>query len=104
MAYLGSWQIDDYLTFHCNTHDPDTGVATDADTVPAYRIYEDETGTPILTGSMALLDDANTTGFYSERIQLTTSLSRSVTARWEIKIAGVGGMVSASGKTRDRIK
>jgi len=73
MSYLGSWKIDDYLTFCCNTHDPDTGVATDADSVPTYRVYEDETATPILTGSMAKLDDANTTGFYSERIQLTAA-------------------------------
>lgn len=70
MSYLGSWKIDDFLTFCCNTHDPDTGVATDADSVPTYRIYEDQTATPILTDSMALLDAANTTGFYSERGQL----------------------------------
>jgi len=73
MAYLGSFKIDDYLTFPANTHDPDTGVATDADAVPAYRIYEDETGTPIVTGDMAKLDDANTTGFYTERLQLTAA-------------------------------
>ena len=73
MSYLGSYKIDDYLTFCCNTHDPDTGVATDADSVPTYRVYEDETATPILTGSTALLDSANTAGFYSERIQLTAA-------------------------------
>lgn len=73
MSYLGILEIDDYLTFYCNTHDPDTGVATDASAAPTYRVYEDETGTPILTGSMALLDTANTTGFYSERIQLTAA-------------------------------
>lgn len=70
MAYLGSWKIDDFITFCCNTHDPDTGVATDADAVPAYRVYEDETGAAITNGNMALLDAANTTGFYSERLQL----------------------------------
>ena len=69
--YLGSWKIDDYLTFTCNTHTVTTGAATDADSVPTYRVYEDETGTPILTGSTALLDSVNTIGFYSERIQLT---------------------------------
>ena len=73
MAYLGSWKVDDYVTFCCNTHDPDTGVATDADAVPAYRVYKDETATPILTGTMTLLDSGNTTGFYSERIQLTAA-------------------------------
>jgi hypothetical protein len=50
---------------------PDTGVLTDADAAPAYRIYEDETATPILTGNMAKLDDANTTGFYTELVACT---------------------------------
>ena len=68
--YIGSWKIDDYLTFTANTHTAATGAATDADAVPAYRVYEDETGAAITNATMALLDDANTTGFYSERIQL----------------------------------
>lgn len=65
--------IDDYLTFGITTHDPDTGVVTDADSAPAYRIYEDETSTAILTGTMAKLDDANTTGFYTERVAITAA-------------------------------
>ena len=73
MSYLGSWKINDYLTFPANTHNASTGAATDADSVPTYRLYEDETATPILTGSMALLDSTNTAGFYSERIQLTAA-------------------------------
>lgn len=71
--YLGTWQIDDLLTFPANTHTASTGAATDADSVPTYRVYEDETTTPILTGSMAKLDDANTTGFYSEQITLSAA-------------------------------
>lgn len=71
--YIGSWKIDDLLTFSCTTHRFDTGNATDADFVPTYRIYEDETGTPILTGSMALLDASNTAGFYSEQITLSAA-------------------------------
>lgn len=59
------------LTFSVCTHDPDTGVLTDADAVPSYRVYEDETATPILSGNMAKLDDANTTGFYTEQIACT---------------------------------
>lgn len=70
MTYLGSWKIDDDLTFCVNTHAAATGAATDADAVPAFRVYEDETGTPIGTGNMAKLDDANTVGFYSEQINL----------------------------------
>jgi hypothetical protein len=65
--------IGDNLVFSVCTHDPTTGVLTDADDVPAYRVYEDETATPILTGSMAKLDDVNTTGFYTESIACTAA-------------------------------
>lgn len=60
--------IGDTLVFSICTHDPDTGILTDADDFPSYRVYEDETGTAILNGVMAKLDDANTTGFYTESI------------------------------------
>lgn len=70
--YLGSWKIDDAMTFTAQTSS-NTGAATDADAVPAYRVYEDETGTAILTGNMAKLDDTNTTGFYSEQITLSAA-------------------------------
>lgn len=65
--------LGDSVVFSVCTHDPDTGVLTDADAVPTYRIYEDETATAILNGSMAKLDDANTTGFYAETIACTTA-------------------------------
>ena len=65
-------EIGDNLVFSITTHDPDTGVLTDADSAPSYRVYEDETGTAILNGSMAKLDDANTTGFYTESIACTS--------------------------------
>lgn len=72
--HLGSWDVGDNLTFPANTHDPNASppVATDADSAPTYRVYENETTTPLLTGSMAKLDGGNTTGFYSEQIALST--------------------------------
>jgi hypothetical protein len=73
MSFLGSWKIDDNLIFPAITHRFDTGALTDADAVPAYRVYEDETSTAILTGNMAKLDDTNTTGFYSEQIALSAA-------------------------------
>lgn len=73
MSYLGSWKIDDACTFVANTHNASTGAATDADSAPSYRIFENETATPILTGSMALLDSSNTDGFYSEQITLSAA-------------------------------
>ena len=73
MGCQGTVEIGDNLTFSVTTHDPDTGVLTDADAVPDYRVYEDETAVAILTGSMAKLDDASTTGFYTEEIACTVA-------------------------------
>src|SRR3972149_4421847 len=64
--------IGDNLVFSICSHNATTGVLTDADSAPTYRVYEDETATPILTGTMAKLDDANTTGFYTESIACTS--------------------------------
>jgi len=66
-CYLG-----DSLVFSITTHDPDTGILTDASS-NLYRIYEDETAAPITTGTLAKLDDANTTGFYTESITVNTA-------------------------------
>lgn len=66
-------QIGDNLVFSITTHNATTGVLTDADSLPTYRLYEDETTTPILTGSMAKLDDTNTIGCYSESIACTAA-------------------------------
>ena len=65
-------QLGNNLVFSVCTHDPDTGVLTDADDVPAWRLYEGETDPPILTGTMAKLDDDDTTGFYTEIVACTT--------------------------------
>ena len=73
MGCPSSVEIGDNLVFSICTHDPDTGVLTDADSAPAYRVYEDETATAILTGTMATLDAGNTDGFYTELIACTTA-------------------------------
>ena len=73
MGCQSSVTLEDNLTFSITCHDPDTGILTDADAAPAYRIYEDETETAILTGTMAKIDDVNTTGFYTELIACTTA-------------------------------
>jgi len=87
--------INDYFTFSVCTHDPDTGVLTDADAVPNYLIYEDETAVAILTGNMAALDPVNTTGFYTERIQATAAAGfeagRSYTVYIEATVDGDTG-------------
>jgi len=97
MSYIGSWKIDDLLTFTTQTQSFSTGAETDADAAPSYRVYEDETGTPILTGTMALLDDANTIGFYSEQITLSAANGFEKGKSYNVRIrAVVGGVASGS--------
>jgi len=60
------------LTFTLNIKDSN-GTPVDADSAPSYSVYEDETGTAILSGTMTLLDDAGTTGFYSEQLDITSA-------------------------------
>ena len=88
--------IDDTLTFYVNTTRFDTGAATDADAVPSYRVYEEETGTPLLTGNMALLDSANTAGFYSEQITLSAASGFEVGKDYAIYVAATVNSVAGA--------
>ncbi len=67
--------IGDNLGFSIATHDPDTGVVTDATGDVPYRVYEDEGTTKLLSGTMNEMIDfdssANTTGFYTASIACT---------------------------------
>ena len=92
----GPFYINDLLTWTVDTHTVTTGAVTDADSVPTYRIYEDETGTPILTGSMAKLDDAGTTGFYSEQITLSAANGFEVGKCYSIRTTTAVNSVTAA--------
>ena len=94
--YLGSWNIDDYLTIPVNTHTPATGAATDADAVPSYRVYEDDTGTAIENGSLAKLDDANTTGFYVLRIQLDAATGYEAGKHYTVYVSATVGSIEGT--------
>lgn len=94
--YLGSWKIGDNLTFPANTHTPSTGAGTDADSAPTYRVYEDETGTAIVNGTMAKLDNANTVGFYSEQIALTSANGYEKGKAYTIYITGTVGAIAGT--------
>lgn len=60
------------LTFTITAKDG-TGAPADADGDVSYSVYEDETGTAIVSDTMAKLDDAGTTGFYSEQLAISTA-------------------------------
>ena len=97
---LGEWHVGDTLVFTCNTHDPSTGAATDADSAPAYRVYEQNTGTALLSGTMTKLDDANTTGFYVASIILAAGSGFEVGKNYVVYIqAAVGGVIGSGAHT-----
>ncbi len=96
MSGLSERFVDDTMTFYAVTTKFDTGVATDADAVPAYRVYEEETATAILTGNMALLDSANTAGFYSEQITLSAANGFEVGKCYAIYIAATVNSVAGA--------
>ena len=100
MAYLGAWQIDDLITFAVTTHAPATGALVDADSVPSYQVYEDETGAAILTGNMGELDDSNTTGLYSEQLTLSAVNGFEVGKAYTVFVTAVVGGVTG-GTTRN---
>lgn len=75
------------LTFDIDVHDPTTGGSADADSLPTYRIYEDLTDTPILTGNLAKRDDANTVGSYVAQVACTAPNGFEAGKVYAIKVA-----------------
>ena len=101
-------EIGDNFVFSITCHDPDTGILTDADAAPSYWIYEDTTTLAILSGSMAVLDTANTTGFYVKLIACTAANGfengKSYTIYIEATVDGDTGGISYGLKAYDRRK
>lgn len=87
--------LEDDLTFGICCHDPTTGVLTDADSAPLFRVYEDEDSVPIGGGHMAKLDDSGTTGFYVGSLSCTQrngyQVARSYTIYIEATVNGSTG-------------
>lgn len=85
--------LSNNLTFSVSTHNPATAALTDADALPAYRVYEELVATPILTGTMPKLDDPGTTGFYAQTIACTSANGFEAGKNYNIYItAAVGGV------------
>jgi len=64
----GSWKVGDTCTFYIQNNGVSGSV--DCSSAITYRVYEDETATPVASGTMELLDSSNTDGFYSEALLL----------------------------------
>lgn len=96
MSYLGFKALNEYLTFYSNTKSPTTGNESDATGAPTYRIYEEDTDTPILTGNTAKIDDAGTTGFYGKKIQILAASGFESGKCYGVRTTGTVGGVTDS--------
>jgi hypothetical protein len=70
-----------------------SGVPTDLDSLPTYKIYEEVTNTEIASGTMAKQDDANTEGYYIEKIETTTGLGYETLKTYTIRVEGLASSV-----------
>jgi len=73
------------------THDPDDGTLIDADAVPSYLVYEDDSDVELaISGNMAKHDTK--TGFYLKKIACTTANGFEINKTYTIHItADVAG-------------
>lgn len=70
--YLGEYEIDDYLDLVATTHQFSTGAAY-APSAITYRVYENGSATEMISDT-GMTNFDTVTGFYYDRIQLTTAL------------------------------
>jgi len=88
--------IGENLTFTIQAKDG-TGAPVDTDALPTYSVYEDETGTAIVDGSsMAKLDDAGTTGFYSEQLAITDANGYELYKTYSIRVSAAISTISVA--------
>lgn len=83
--YLGSWKLEDVIYVPVQTSAVTTGAATDAESVPTWRMYEDNTAAPITTGSFTTLNAQ--TGFYIAAITLASASGYEKGKSYSLRVA-----------------
>jgi hypothetical protein len=73
-----------------------SGSPVDADALPSYSIYEDGTDTAIASGTMAKLDDTNTTGLYRGSVSATAANGYERYKTYNVHITGAVSSVSVA--------
>src|SRR5262245_53884716 len=92
--YLGSWKLEDITYVSVQTSSVTTGAATDAETAPTWRMYEDNTSTPVTTGSFTTLNSQ--AGFYIAAITLAAAIGYEKGRSYSLRVAAtVGGVIGA---------
>ena len=97
MPYLGTWALSSTMTIYVQTISPDTGSATNADSLPSYRVYANLTSTPLTSGVFSLIDGANINGFYAAQFVLSTTHGFSASGTYCVrKAAAISTILGAT--------
>ena len=73
-----------------------SGVPTDLDALPTYKIYEEVTDTEIASDTMAKQDDDNTEGYYIEKVETTTGNGYETLKTYTIRIEGIASGIEVA--------
>lgn len=87
--------LEQDITFSAQFLDA-AGTPADLDSLPTYKIYEEVTNTEIATGTMAKQDDANTEGYYIEKIATTTGIGYETLKTYTIRVEGVASAIEVA--------
>jgi hypothetical protein len=92
--YLGSWKLEDIIYPTVQTSSFTLGSAADAESVPTWRMYEDNTTTPVTTGSFTTLNSM--AGFYVAAITLAAAIGYEKGKNYSLRVAAtVNGVIGA---------
>lgn len=78
-------------------------LAEDATGSPTYKLYADESGTAITSGSFAKLDDAGTVGLYSEQFTISTGTGFAAGKSYSMYVEAVIGSITWRGVIHFRV-
>lgn len=87
--------IDDVMPIRVGFSRFSSGAAYDPTGSPAYRVYEQTTETPILTGTLAVFDDSNTVGYYGASITLSAANGFEVGKYYTVYVSATVDSVAA---------
>jgi hypothetical protein len=93
---MREYQLTHYFEFGFPTHTT-AGAVSDADSLPTWRVYEENNDTVIASGTCAKRDDANTTGYYYARGQITAVAGYEAGKVYEVRVKATVGGVTGSG-------
>lgn len=102
MNWAPDQSIGGVLPISFNLHSA-FGAAQDADSAPAYRVYEMTTATPILTGTLSTFDASNTDGFYNGAITLSAANGFEVGKTYKLRVSAVVDGVTGADVTMFRV-